>query len=64
MVILTAEEVRELTGRVRPGWQARELKHLGIPYKRRSDGSILVLSVDLKQEQPDVSRREPQLRLS
>lgn len=65
-MILTPEEVRTLTNRQRPGWQARQLKYLGIPFKRRSDGTVLVLSADLGQgHSPQATqRREPQLRFS
>lgn len=65
-MILTADEVQALTGRKRPGWQARELKYLKIPFRRRSDGSVLVLSADLPLTHSDSprARREPQLRLS
>lgn len=64
-MILTAEEVQILTGRIRPSWQARELAHLGIPHRRRSDGTIIVLREDVRQDpQRTVERREPQLRLS
>lgn len=40
---LTYDQVRQLTGKVYPAVQKRELDRLGIPAKRRSDGSVLVL---------------------
>jgi hypothetical protein len=40
---LTYDQVRELTGKIYPAVQKRELDRLGIPAKRRSDGSVLVL---------------------
>ena len=40
---LTPEQIRELTGKIYPAAQKRELDRLGIPAKRRSDGSVLVL---------------------
>lgn len=61
-MLLTAQEIAELTGRSRPGWQARELDHLGIPYRQRSDGSLVVLRIHVEGTQ-DRPRREPQLRL-
>lgn len=61
-MILTAKEVADLTGKERPGYQARELDHLGIPYRKRSDGSLLVLWEDVRATQ-DVRPREPRLRL-
>lgn len=39
---LTLEELRELTGRKRSDAQARELVHLGIPFLKRSDGTLIV----------------------
>jgi hypothetical protein len=64
-VILTKDELRELTGRRRVALQARELDHLQIPYKRRSDGSIVVLRADLGRPQQGLSdaRQVPRLRL-
>jgi hypothetical protein len=62
VVLLSATEIAELTGRDRPGWQARELDHLGIPYRRRSDGSLVVLRIHVEGTQ-DIPRRQPQVRL-
>jgi len=42
-MILTADELTELTDRTRPAAQARELTALGIPYKPRRDGTLIVL---------------------
>jgi hypothetical protein len=61
-MILTAKEIEALTGKSRTGWQRRELEHLGIPYRERSDGSLLVLWEDVRATQ-DVRPREPRLRL-
>lgn len=48
-MILSADELRELTGKTRSDAQARELDHLGIPYKKRRDDSIVVLRFDLER---------------
>ncbi len=62
--ILTSEEIADLTRRIRPAWQARELEHLGIAHKRRSDGTILVFWDDVRQKQHEPpKKREPQLRM-
>lgn len=64
-MILTDEELQALTHRTKPAWQRRELEHLGIPYKPRSDGSLIVFWEDVRAThtvQP--KSREPQLRLS
>lgn len=62
-MILTAEELAVLTGRKRPGYQARQLDHLGIPYRRRTDGTLVVLRIHV--EQPHHAKpREPRLRLA
>ncbi len=64
-MILTPEELEALTKRTKPAWQRRELEFLGIPYKPRSDGSLIVFWEDVRAThnvQP--KEREPQLRLS
>jgi len=62
---LTAEEVKMLTDRDRPAWQARQLEHLNIPFRRRTDGTLIVLREDVRMtfDKP-VTKREPQLRLA
>jgi hypothetical protein len=63
-MILTPTELATLTQRTRPGWQRKQLEFLGIPYKPRSDGTLIVLWEDVRAThnvQP--RRREPQLRL-
>ncbi len=65
MSILTPEELKTLTQRTKPAWQRRELEFLGIPYKARSDGSLIVWWEDVRAThnvQP--TPREPQMRLS
>lgn len=64
MSVLSPQELQDLTHRVRPGWQRRELEHLGIPYRKRSDGSLIVFWEDVRT--PHTARpvlREPQVRL-
>jgi hypothetical protein len=64
-VILTPEELQVLTKRSKAGWQRRELEHLGIPYKVRSDRSLIVFWEDVRATHNVQPRpREPQLRLS
>lgn len=61
-VVLSADELRELTGKQRADSQARELDHLGITYRRRRDGSVVVLRADL--DRATISGpTEPQLHL-
>ena len=61
---LTPEELLETTGKVQPAAQARELKHLGIPFRRRRDGKVLVLREDVPaRKTPSPAERRPQLRL-
>jgi hypothetical protein len=60
-VFLTEQQVVDLTHRVKGAWQARELVKLGIPFRRRSDGTLLVLHDDLKTEQ-DHRSKQPRLR--
>ncbi len=62
-MFLTPDELKQLTERERPSWQARQLAHLGIPFRRRSDGTLIVLREDVRMELgKTVSKREPQLR--
>ena len=60
MICLTQAEIAVLTGFDRPSAQARELKHLGIPYKRRRDGTLVVLPTDVDPKSR--SQPEPELR--
>lgn len=60
-MFLTAEELVELTHRVKGAWQAKELDRLGIPYRRRSDGTLVVLREDCRLAQ-DRPSRAPRLR--
>jgi hypothetical protein len=64
MMILTPLELEQLTQRQRPGWQARVLDGLNppIPYRRRPDGTLIVLRIHVEGTQ-STPRREPQLRL-
>ena len=65
MSILTAQELKELTGKTKAAWQRRELEFLGIPCKPRRDGSLIVFWADVRAThnvQP--VPREPQVRLS
>jgi hypothetical protein len=64
-MILCEQEIRDLTRKRRSAWQAKELDFLGIPYARRSDGSLIVLRghVDALQHR-EPATREPRLRLA
>lgn len=42
MMFLTADELRELTGKARPSAQLRALRSMGIEHKVRPDGSLAV----------------------
>jgi hypothetical protein len=44
-VILTPDEIATLTGRQRPRAQRGVLEALGVPYKTRPDGSLVVARV-------------------
>lgn len=62
-VCLTEEEIRDLTRKRQHGAQERELHGLGIPCRRRSDGSIIVLRVHVEVEQKRTGS-EPRLHLA
>lgn len=61
-MILTPQEIIELTQRRRPGWQARVLDFMEIPYRPRPDGTLVVLRIHVEWKQ-EKRKREPQLRL-
>ena len=60
-MFLSAQEIADLTGKTRAGWQARELEHLQIPYRRRANGSLIVLRAHVEWLHPQ-KPREPQVR--
>lgn len=63
-MILTADEIRVLTGNRRPTYQARTLDFMRIPYRRRPDGSLVVLRAHVEAPAPAATiRQEPRLRL-
>ena len=70
-MLLTAQEVRDLTGMQRPSAQARALKSMGIECRRRPDGSVVVLRAvveavlggGLITPKVEPSMPEPRLRL-
>ena len=53
MMFLSKDELVQLTGRRRPKAQARALTRMGIPHRRRPDGSPVVLRIHL--DMPDAS---------
>jgi hypothetical protein len=52
MIVLTKEELAELTGKERPSAQVRALTQMGIPYRKRPDGSPVVFRVHLEGLEP------------
>ena len=62
-MILSPEDLVDLTLKDRPSAQRRELEFLGIPFKPRKDGSLIVLWEDVRGTQNNSSPREPQVRL-
>lgn len=49
-MFLNEEEVREMTGRVQRNAQAKMLRSLGIIFKTRADGTLLVLREHVEKE--------------
>ena len=63
-MILSPDDLIDLTRKKRPSAQKRELDALNIPSKPRSDGSLIVFWEDVRAAQnPQPARREPVLRL-
>lgn len=48
-MLLTDDEIRELTGRERRPAQVRQLNAMGIAFKQRADRSIVVLRAHVDQ---------------
>ena len=47
MKILAREEVEKLTGKKRCHAQVRELNHMGINHRQRTDGTVVVVDIDV-----------------
>jgi hypothetical protein len=58
---LSNEELRELTGKLRSDAQQRELAHLGVPFRVRRDGTLVVVRADLEARGSEPARPEPEL---
>jgi hypothetical protein len=61
-VILTVEQLYELTRKRKSCAQCRALEALGIPYRKRPDGSPVVFTASMQQN-PAPQQRGPVLRL-
>jgi hypothetical protein len=48
MLVLSPEELIEVTAKVKPIAQARELEAMGIPYRRRRNGSLCVARIHVE----------------
>ena len=66
MLTLNENEIRDVTRRKRTDAQRRVLDALGIRYRTRPDGSLLVLRANVERELGGLAgtsaAREPQLR--
>lgn len=47
-MFLTAEQIHELTDKTRPSAQARVLDGMGIPYRKRPNGTLAVLRIHVE----------------
>lgn len=63
-LVLSPEEIADLTARVRVTAQARQLAHMQIPFVPRSDGSLVVLrsAVEAVTAAAVAKPTEPRLR--
>jgi hypothetical protein len=59
-MVLTASEIKQLTGALKYSKQRQELEHMRIRYRTRMDGSLVVLLSDVLAVGKTVDR-EPQL---
>lgn len=58
---LTPAELEGLTRAKRSDAQARELRHLGIPFQQRRDGTIVVLKIHVEHGQTEKNESSPSL---
>ena len=56
MIVLSAQELVELTKKIRPSAQARVLQALDIPAKPRPDGSLVVYRIHVETPAPGDAR--------
>jgi hypothetical protein len=61
--ILTPEELKKLTGKMRYSAQARELNALGIPFRKRTNGSLVVLRSVVEPTRPPSETPVSKIRL-
>jgi hypothetical protein len=47
MKVLPREEVEKLTGKKRCSAQVRELNHMGINHRQRTNGTVVVVDIDV-----------------
>lgn len=68
MILLTKDELRELTERIQSDAQARELDTIGIPYSRRRDRSLIVMRANVETilglSGARIEKNEPHLHLT
>jgi hypothetical protein len=62
-MILSRAEILELTGKQRLSAQVRVLDALGISYRRRPDGSIVIFRDNVAHAPPQARPTPPRLRL-
>lgn len=66
MLVLSERELAEFTGATRADAQARELRYMGIPFRQRRNGKLVVLRSDVTMNHgPTAQERQasPALRL-
>lgn len=63
-MFLTEKELRDMTKKIRPSLQKRELDHLGIPCKVRLDGTLIVLRAHVEFLPQEPPKRQPQVRMA
>jgi hypothetical protein len=59
VIVLSKQELVELTRKTRPSAQARVLDFMGIDYKPRPDGSLAVLRIHVETPAPAGARLLP-----
>jgi hypothetical protein len=63
-MFLTDEQLRRLAGCKRSDAQRRELEHMGVPFRVRRDGTLVVCTADVPKSAtiaPELRTPEPEL---
>lgn len=61
-LVLSPDEIAEITGKTQPAAQIRHLRRMGIRAERRSDGSVCVVREWLADRPRNATQSKPRLK--